>query len=1066
MGTTTQYHGSLVAFEGCQDAISTQLRLLPNSPKILLIPPFRYFMKENNLAIPFDARSHILMVHKACSERVEIARSFLRDSTPSNKRLVFMNGGTAGAQTECISSISKHLTHGDFARAERIFNELIRNGVAGLRSRRKVGADSGSTQPTGANRRPSEQVEEVPSDPASKAMRAADALDFETASLQSNNEIDLTTTTRPRSHSVPIHPMADDFQNAAPFYVFGVSRSRRITRDFDVPLSPRSRPSQDPRMVTQRALNPAESQVDGLNSQPDSPNCTGGECATKELSPASADLASPHSFGFVSTPTTPAMICEAFAVDVRASVASHKRAKSVDRVYTGAVHNKDISLSNFPRPPRSKPSALDDGPPSALEYEENSTPRPRFPSEIPRPTFGTPSRTMIRRSPPSPLKLRKPSQRPASYVDRSTSPRHSYVDQSTTTEQIHVDRGADTEPHVFLGLEDDFEIDPHAPFESVLPMLEDLVIHFKGEDIDSRLGSTIQAFREGIYPKSTPPLGSKAGRDRNQLSTRSSRESKGTLLDQKALVSDVQHADAIPIYRLDTDEYNPFANGGRFRPSYTWSPRQTANSYRPFTPPTPAQTPPPIRKRPEKFFHEFVTTGCRTAVCTQNALRSILNIYFPPEDAGYHQFTFPLLPELSSLWKPVFRELDSGTVIKRKRKVDLILAIGAQKGVNREFLGAISGSLEKLGTKPNGVTRSGRLDLRFLIANVMQAFTSQPLANQTQDNPFSNPLLLATLIIPHLEMYMAAHSATRFLLLEYPPEHLATVLALQRLVGVDLLKVAGILDSEASDPKPYPGFRAPRRTNAHTPSNSGSGLTAANKRAGATLLAPSGVKQTETVSFSKANFLLTSLANESEIATLISTIWKILIDISTFYIPEGVAPRSSVQIDRESKRDARRESQGKPLVHTPLINPVQQYAPLAHATALLGFQKHTGDTSSTYVLNGIYTETNSPPTPSKHATRRELPLKSPKGSISETIRTVKTMRSQRKKPKNILGKEVGADNAATVPPDAVSAYDSWDDDDEGGFSAEERKYMPLYGKQDAPRKGNSRKALKWLGLAT
>lgn len=534
---------------------------------------------------------------------------------------------------------------------------------------------------------------------------------------------------------------------------------------------------------------------------------------------------------------------------------------------------------------------------------------------------------------------------------------------------------------------------------------------------------------------------------------------------------------------MDPNEYDPFACGKYLRPPRAWQSKQNGHSHRPSTPPTPAQTPPLTERTTEKCFHDFTTTNCRTAVSMQNSLRSILNIYFPPEDAGYHQFNFPLLPELSSLWKPVFREADSGTVKKRRRKVDLILAIGAQKGVDKEFLGAISGSLEKLGTKPNGISRSGRLDLRYLIASAMQAFTSQPLTSQTHDNPFTNPLLLATLIIPHLETYMAAHSAARFLLLEYPPEHLTSVLALQRLVGADLLKVVGVLDAEIDEPKQYPPTKIPTRTHTHTRTNTKSSvLSTGNTKAGATLLTPTGAKQGETPSFSKANYLLVSSANESEISTLISTIWKILIDISTFYIPEGVASKTSIQVDRESKRGSKSESQGRALAQTPLINTTQQYAPLTNAALLMGFQKQqagAGDTSSDFLSDGTHTGTDMPPRiPSKHRRRKsaqvqkEALLKSSKGSISETIRssrTVQTMRSQRHKLRNMLGREGReADADSTFARvDSGSVYQDYfdEDEDDDGFAAEERKYMPLYGRRLGPQKGSSRKALKWLGLA-
>jgi hypothetical protein len=132
-----------------------------------------------------------------------------------------------------------------------------------------------------------------------------------------------------------------------------------------------------------------------------------------------------------------------------------------------------------------------------------------------------------------------------------------------------------------------------------------------------------------------------------------------------------------------------------------------------------------------------------TAIQTQNALRAVLNIYFPGDTddskggSGYHQFMFPLLlPELGGLWAPIFCEVGPDSVglqnqqpstafssshkqkknqqnpQQQRRHVDMILAVGMQTGVKRDFFLGIVGQLEKLGTKPSGDTRSGRLDFR------------------------------------------------------------------------------------------------------------------------------------------------------------------------------------------------------------------------------------------------------------------------------------------------------------------------------------------------------------------
>jgi len=156
----------------------------------------------------------------------------------------------------------------------------------------------------------------------------------------------------------------------------------------------------------------------------------------------------------------------------------------------------------------------------------------------------------------------------------------------------------------------------------------------------------------------------------------------------------------------------------------------------------------------------------------------------------------------------------------------------------------------------------------------MQAFTAQPLAKQTQSNPFANRALLAALIIPHLETYLATHPDVRFLLIEYPSEHLPTVIALQTLIGTEMMKVVGIINSDASPPaqslsvpetdrRPSEGFRSLNRRGSHM--------------SGA-FVGP--------CSFSKANFLLASSATGFETAAFVAAIRESLISISDFYIPD------------------------------------------------------------------------------------------------------------------------------------------------------------------------------------
>lgn len=1076
MAETSEYHGSLVAFEGPQDVISTQLRLFPQSPKILILPPLQQLAEETDASSPFDARLHILKTHEACDTRTEIAHKFLRESTPDNKRLVFMNGGTASAQLSCISAICEHETNGDYIKAEAIFNELIQNGIAGLKQQDE------SQKAIGMILKPDRTTDilirddEVPDDPISKAMRAADALDLETAFLQETDELGLTTAVRPRSISVPVISMGDDLHNTTPFYVFGSTDTSQKS-----PL-PRSMGQGEFLDIEKwRSTTTNEDQPTDPSTMHRSSSVISEAHPYDRLRPTSA--VGPSRAIVESMPSSPALLGEAFLVDLRPSVLQiQQRQKSVDRIYATAIRNQDISICNLPQSTVAAPelpASTQSTPEEETESPKKPTLRSNFYSETSIPVGVKPTRALLRKRSPPPLNLAAEElNQPTSHISQSLGPDENFA-HGTALAGLTLDTlgSGDGNGNSSLYSGDGLALDTNEPFHAALPMMEDLVIHIKGEDCDQNLETMIQAFKNGTYPISVPPLLLEAKGDVDQLGTPTTMGSAPKLDDTDIGDGERIVREAIPIY--NPDDYDPFASHGNYLPPTSFLSKQDIGSQPQDTAvisaqPTLSQTPPPKTTTvPDTIFHDLDIRDCKTAVCIQNSLRSILNVYFPSENIGYHQFNFPLLPELSSFWRPVFRDVSSGDLTPT-RKIDLILAIGAQRDVDRGLLGTLSESLEKLGREPNGASRSGRLNLRYLIANTMQAFTSQPLTNQTQDNPFTNPLLLATLIIPHLETYIAAHSTTRFLILEYPGEYLSTVLALQHLIGVDLLKVAGIIDAETSSPNSHLAFKKPGFYTAALPAT-----TSSSKGTSAILLSPKvfnpkseTTKKTQSpqLPFSKANFILTSTATEAEIATMISTIWRILIDVSPSYIPEDVAWSNWKQ-----------SSYNSPLPPSTFFCLKDKDAPFLRAAAMLGFASPPEDEQqqvqslrgarANYVSTGTYADL---PVPTQ---RPVTPARPSKASVAETFpgsptprtpRTPRAAQAQHRKLRHLLGRDPATfpvAGGAVETADAVSYYDGEDEDDNGQFDAEERKYMPLWSYEGGPRKGNSYKALKWLGLS-
>lgn len=280
----------------------------------------------------------------------------------------------------------------------------------------------------------------------------------------------------------------------------------------------------------------------------------------------------------------------------------------------------------------------------------------------------------------------------------------------------------------------------------------------------------------------------------------------------------------------------------------------------------------------------------------------------------------------------------------------------------------------------------------------MQAFTALPLTNQTSDNPFTNSYLLATLLIPHLETYLALHSEIRYLLLEYPPEHLPTVLALQKLVGVDLIKVAQIVDSTNKDRLPFTQIGGPSagaKTEAKPPK-----------------LSPRSSNLEFTVS--NANFLLTSTATAKDIAKFVSTVWNIQTETE----------------DSEFSSQEKRSVSKRP-----------RPAPLDAS-----FTKYPRSSGSFY---------------NKPSPVSAVDCSSP-GSLTSSSRPQSFMDVKTPKSDTMYSGPFSRQRLFRSDSASMTTFDHGSDDSE--LDLEERRLMPMFMKS-TERQGNTRKALKFLGLA-
>lgn len=305
---------------------------------------------------------------------------------------------------------------------------------------------------------------------------------------------------------------------------------------------------------------------------------------------------------------------------------------------------------------------------------------------LPQARFVKAHTTTIRRSPTFVRHLPKPA-------------RESYVDRGTDAAEFEEER---------------HELDE--PFQAVLPVVEDLVIHITGQTPDEILGMVVQYFKAGAFPVVPFPASLQTEPTDSCPSTPRTADLFDLEEDVDAGLSPViEHPGA-----EDIGEYDPFAARGR-------DVRASSLALQPTSPPPPANVPPDSRQPPipapvsptmqrerESRFHDFSIVGRPSAVATQNALRSVLGVYFPPPGNGsFHEIKFPMFGDIGSLWRPMFGGKEPHDADDDETAPDMILAMGRQNGVKREFLSALTGQVEKLGAKSSGMSRSGRLDLRY-----------------------------------------------------------------------------------------------------------------------------------------------------------------------------------------------------------------------------------------------------------------------------------------------------------------------------------------------------------------
>jgi hypothetical protein len=311
----------------------------------------------------------------------------------------------------------------------------------------------------------------------------------------------------------------------------------------------------------------------------------------------------------------------------------------------------------------------------------------------------------------------------------------------------------------------------------------------------------------------------------------------------------------------------------------------------------------------------------------------------------------------------------------------------------------------------------------------------------------SNPEVLATCIVPQIEAYLAINTSTRILVLHYPFNHLATIIALRKIIGQDVLKIAGIMDSTSSDPPS--AVSRPRTPKANPLSDKSTSIrsSVAHSHSGdssprktfVTSQVSSNNHQSKKseVSFSKANYLLPSIATNAEISSFLSGIWTSLVEISAFYNPEP-EPKPTI-------------FEKPPLPPTPATSTFQRDPP--HSPASL---RH-GSTSRESKIARLTGSSIPGSTPSRTSNGYKSHKHAP--SIASTVRTTNSERVRREDTR--IEKEW--ENFY------IGEEDSEDDDYDrmvmGRSMARIVPEVKVVTSEGKMPKRSTKKALKWLGLA-
>jgi hypothetical protein len=396
-----------------------------------------------------------------------------------------------------------------------------------------------------------------------------------------------------------------------------------------------------------------------------------------------------------SAPPTPRVVYgEACVVDVQATLTKNlpkevRRTRSMESL-VGSKSKPQLVGVSAPKLRHSKSEfQLGERPTSAHGRIEDPD-APDF-GQLPRTTFVRASTTTIRRT-------------QSMLMSEASSA------QTTPIVRTFADRGSDAwDPEELEEpVEDELVPEEAAPYQPVFPAIEDLVIHCVNDTPNEILTSVFQSYKNGTYP-AVPSLASTVSDEEECPKTPTN--AGESVAEPETHESPEPESPQTAIQ----EEFDPYSSDTHYPTIKQSIPRSKFSRVEKAAtpePPSPTVTlPPPANIEDEKFC-EFSMQAGTTVIGLQNSLRAFLGARFPAGENGYTQYSFSTTPEADRLWKPVFRNDQNASIGDEGRTVDQIIALGCEDGVKKEFFSQISGQVERLGTKRDGLSRSGKLDLR------------------------------------------------------------------------------------------------------------------------------------------------------------------------------------------------------------------------------------------------------------------------------------------------------------------------------------------------------------------